>query len=162
MSSYPDWFYYPSRNRPPDWVPTVAAVFAAARDLMDSQAVTGLTSDSVLSHLRPGFESMGFQVETGKGKANKIRRPVLYGEQGTELVSYEIDGWHDDHGIVLEREAGRGALGNAVYRDLIRTPLIVDARFLVLGVMIEYHYKSGGKPMAFCSFRDARNILDAI
>ena len=92
---------------------------------------------------------MGFQVETGKGKANKIRRPVLYGAQGTELVSYEIDGWHDDHGIVLEIEAGRGALGNAVYRDLIRTPLIVDARFLVLGVMIEYHYKSGGKPMAF-------------
>ena len=28
--------------------------------------------------------------------------------------------------------------------------------------MIEYHYKSGGKPMAFRSFRDARNILDAI
>jgi hypothetical protein len=61
-----------------------------------------------------------------------------------------------------EVEAGRGALGNAVYRNLIRTPLIVDAQFLVLGVMREYHYKSSNKPMIFKSYRDAHNILDAI
>jgi hypothetical protein len=38
-------------------------------------------------------------------------------------------------GILVEVEAGRGARGNAVYRDLVRSSLIVDQRFLVLGVM---------------------------
>jgi hypothetical protein len=36
-----------------------------------------------------------------------------------------VDGVHDELGILLEIEAGRGARGNAVYRDLVRTSLIV-------------------------------------
>jgi hypothetical protein len=77
-------------------------------------------------------------------------------------VSYEIDAVHDEKGIVVEIEAGRGARGNAVYRDLVRTSLIVGARFLVLGVMSEYRLKSAGKDVSVASFRDARDQLDAI
>ena len=62
----------------------------------------------------------------------------------------------------MEVEAGRGARGNAVYRDLIRTSLIVGARFLALGVMQEYRHLSGGKPVAVSSYRDAKDQLDAI
>jgi hypothetical protein len=36
----------------------------------------------------------------------------------------------DELGILLE--AGRGAKGNAVYRDLVRSSLIVDQRFVAL------------------------------
>jgi hypothetical protein len=64
--------------------------------------------------------------------------------------------------LALEVEAGRGARGNAVYRDLIQTSLLVDARFLVLAVQIEYHHKSGGKDVIVQSYRDTRNLLDAI
>ena len=59
-------------------------------------------------------------------------------------------------------EAGRGARGNAVYRDLIRTSLIVDVRYLALGVMTQYRHLSGGKQMVVHSFHDAREQLDAI
>jgi hypothetical protein len=50
---YPEWFYYPSRTRPPDWVHEFLEVVAAARPLIDSATVDGLTSDKVLAHLRP-------------------------------------------------------------------------------------------------------------
>jgi hypothetical protein len=42
-------------------------------------------------------------------------------------VTYEIDAAHDELGIVVEVEGGRGARSNAAYRDLVRTSLIVGA-----------------------------------
>lgn len=69
---------------------------------------------------------------------------------------------HDELGVVVEVEAGRGARGNAVYRDLIRTSLIVGARFLVLGVMAEYRHQSGGRGIAVQSYDDARDLLEAL
>lgn len=68
----------------------------------------------------------------------------------------------DEERIVLEVGAGRGARGNAVYRDLIRTSLIVGVRYLALGVMTEYRHLSGGRQMAVRSYHDAREQLDAI
>jgi hypothetical protein len=65
-------------------------------------------------------------------------------------------------GIAVEVEAGRGARGNAVYRDLIRTSLIVGARYLVLGVMIEYRHQSSGKEVTVRSYEDARSLIEAI
>lgn len=160
--AYPDWFFYPDRSRPPEWTFALAEVVASVQQQVDSTKVDGLNSDRVLERLRPGLEGMGFEVETGKKAKEKVRRPVLFGEKGSERVAYEIDGFHDELGIVLEVEAGRGALGNAVYRDLIRASLIVDARYLALGVMQEYRYKSSGRQMHYASYRDATSILDAV
>jgi hypothetical protein len=121
-----------------------------------------LTSDIVLKHLRPGLEQLGYRVETGKRKAQRIALPVLFGEEGMPRVRYEVDAVHDDLGVLVEIEAGRGARGNAVYRDLIRSSLIVDAHFLVLGVMEAYRHKSGGKTITVRSYDDAKNLLDAL
>ena len=74
----------------------------------------------------------------------------------------EVDAIHDELGIIVEIEAGRGARGNAVYRDLIRASLVVDVRFLALGVMREYRHLSGGKTIRVLSFHDTRSILDAV
>ena len=101
---------------------------------------------------------MGFEIEASKTKADKIWRPVLFGELGRPLVAYEVDGFHPEHRIVLEVEAGRGAAGNADYRDLIRSSLIVDAEFLILGMMLEYR---SGK-MTMRSYERTREQIDAI
>ena len=69
---------------------------------------------------------------------------------------------HDELGIVLEIEAGRGAMSNAVYRDLIRAALIVEARFFALGVMSRYRYRSGDSTQENRSYDAARDQLDAI
>jgi len=76
----------------------------------------------------PGLRKLGYTVEASKAKVDRIRRPVLFGEQGAERVAYEVDAVHDELGVIVEIEAGRGARGNAVYRDLIRASLLVDVK----------------------------------
>jgi hypothetical protein len=101
-------------------------------------------------------------VEVGKRAGERVERPVLFGTYGHELVRYDVDAMHDQLGVVVEVEAGRGARGNAVYRDLIRASLIVDARYLALGVMADYRHMSGGRQVSVASFAEARAILDAV
>jgi hypothetical protein len=64
-----------------------------------------------------GLLALGYAVESGKSRAAKISRPVLFGENRAPSVSYEIDAFHDRLGIAVEVEAGRGAAKNADYRD---------------------------------------------
>jgi hypothetical protein len=140
----------------------VVAAFVASQDQLDSRLRLGMDSNKALAVLRPALVALGFEVEAGKKREEKIRRPVLFGDEGVEALAYEVDGFHPQEGIALEVEAGRGVLGNAVYRDLIQTSLLIDARFLVLAVLVEYHYRSGGKEMMSPNYRIARSILDAI
>lgn len=155
---YPKWKYYPSALEPPVWVTPVVAAFATVRQQIDSTLNVGVSSDAALAALRPELVRQGFEIEKGKTKEGKIRRPVLFGEIGKPVVAYEVDGFHSDYGIVLEVEAGRGAANNADYRDLIRASLMVDARFLVLALML--HYATGGSTMK--SYDQSRDRIDAI
>lgn len=157
-TEYPTWKFYPSRSKPPAWVADVVAAFAAAGSAIDSRANHGVTSDAALAAVRPGLVALGFDVESGKTRAGRIHRPVLFGEMGRPSVAYEIDGFHSGHGIVLEVEAGRGASNNADYRDLIRTSLIVDAEYLVLAMMLQY--QAGAT--VWRSYERTRRQIDAI
>lgn len=160
--AYPLWCYYPSRQKPPPWVTELINAVEQSKADVDSRTISGLTSDKVLAKLRPRLEAIDYTVERGKLKEQRIPLPVLFGEQGAARVSYEVDAVREDIGVLLEVEAGRGARGNAVYRDLIRTSLIFDAHFLALGVMIEYRHKSSGKEIVVQSYQDSKNVLDAI
>ena len=126
MSDYPDWFYFPSHAEPPGWVTDFVRVIESCRASIESRSIDSLNSDQVLAILRPGLTELGYEVEAGKHKAEKIRRPVLFGERGTERVAYEVDAVHDALGVLVEVEAGRGARGNAVYRAM-------DARWMRSG-----------------------------
>ncbi len=112
----------------------------------------------MLKALGAGLAELGFAVETAKTKDAKIRRPVLFGENGTSRVAYEIDAFHDELGIAVEVEAGRGAHNNADYRDIVRTSLILDAKFLALLMPINYRYSSSATP----AYRNTLGQLDAI
>ncbi|MGH3055354.1 MAG: hypothetical protein ACRDL7_10300, partial [Gaiellaceae bacterium] len=160
--SYPLWKYYPSRTRPPSWVEPLVGVFTLVEDQLDSRQQHGITSDAALAVLYPGLVALDFEVEKGKKRADKIRRPVLFGEVGREDLAYEVDAFQPDSGVALEVEAGRGARGNAVYRDLIQTSLLVDARFLALAVMLDYRHNTAGRQISVRSYADTRNLLDAI
>lgn len=155
---YPCWQFYPTRSPAPSWVPPVVSAFTDAAPKIDSRTNHGVTSDAALAVLRPALIALGYEIEAGKTASGKIRRPVLFGENGTARVAYEVDGFHPELNIVLEIEAGRGAAGNADYRDLIRTSLIVDADFLILGMMLEY--RSGHTTMR--SYERTRDQIDAI
>lgn len=121
-----------------------------------------MTSDQKLARLRPALLGLGYEVEGGKKAKDKLRRPVLFGELGNEERTFEVDAFHGELGIALEIEAGRGTQGNAIYRDLIQTSLLIDARFLALAVLIEYRFKSGGKTIGSPDYRKTISLLDAI
>jgi len=60
----------------------------------------GLTSDVVLQHIRPELESLGFEVEAGKRKEQKIERPVFlvktaYQTSSTRLTHFMLSGFAD-------------------------------------------------------------------
>jgi len=152
------WKFYPSRSPAPAWVVGVVAAFKAAAPQIDSTANHGVTSDAALGVVRPALLRLGFEIEASKVKADKISRPVLFGEAGRPLVSYEVDGFHPEHGVVIEVEAGRGAANNADYRDLIRASLMVDAEYLILAMMLEY---TSGKTTTR-SYDQTRDRIDAI
>jgi hypothetical protein len=158
---YPAWKYYPLNSRPPEWVVEVVNVVNRAElQISTVDAHTGLSSDEVLAHLRPGLETLGFEVESGKGASQKVRRTVLYGENGRPEVNYDIDAFNDYLGVAVEVEAGRGAANNADYRDLVRTSLILDANYLIL--MQPYAYRSSKTAAPMHAYANSRAQLDAI
>ena len=155
---YPSWSYYPRNARAPLWVGGVVEAVAEAKSTISTvDGRTGLSSDDVLAHLRPGLEALGFAVERSKRAADRIVRPVLFGENGKAEVSYEIDAFNEQEGIAVEVEAGRGAANNADYRDIVRTSLILDANFLVLLTPVAYRSTT-----TVAAYRNTKAQLDAI
>jgi hypothetical protein len=160
---YPAWDYFPRNARPPAWVePFIDNVRAAEASISTVERKTGLDSDRVLQQLADGLRDLGFAVESGKKAAERIKRPVLFGQYGRAEVSFEIDAFHDRNGIVVEVEAGRGARGNATYRDIIRTSLIVDANYLALLLPIAYRHTSGGREVVVRAYRECVDLLSAL
>lgn len=158
---YPEWRYFPLSDPPPPWAYELVGVVAAHKDEIDSHS-NRLSSNEVLAMLANDLGALDYSLELSKAHADKIRRPVLFGDQGSEVVAYEIDAFHDGLGIVLEVEAGRGHLGNALFRDLVRTSLIVGARFLAIGMCLEYRYKAKQKELKSPDYSWAINEVGAI
>jgi hypothetical protein len=102
---YPRWDYFPRNVRPPEWVePLVGQVRAAEERICTVEQRTGLHSDHVLRELAPGLKDLGYNIETSRNASDRIRRPVLFGPNGRPEVSYDIDAFHDEYGIVVEVE----------------------------------------------------------
>jgi hypothetical protein len=91
VAEYPLWRYYPVRSEPPRWVLDLVGAFASAQSEVDSRKIQGKQSDGILKELSPYLLDLGYVVETGKQRADKISRPVLFGEQGRALVRYDVD-----------------------------------------------------------------------
>ena len=49
-----------------------------------------------------------------------------------------------------------------MYRDLIRTSLIVNARYLALGVQLAYRHEAEGRTIVVPSYSETKGLLDAI
>jgi hypothetical protein len=144
----------------PDWGRDLLAAVGDVKRTINSETHKRLESDEVVAAIRPGLEALGWAIESGKRSVQKIVRPTLFGDDGNIRVKQEIDGWHPTHRAVLEVESGRAQQGNAVYRDLVRASLVVDVRYLVLGVRTRYEF--GAKKVAQNDFTRTRDLLDSI
>lgn len=139
---------FPQTEPPPHFVAEIIHGFQVHEAVIATKLLTkGLTSNEVLTTLRPSLQVLGFQIEASKLKEDKIDRPVFFGENGIPELRYQIDAYHPEWKCGLEVEAGRAWMGNAVYRDLIQAMVMVQLNHLVLAVPNTYKYKSASKPV---------------
>ena len=83
-----------------------------------------LASNDMLALVRPGLEDLGYLVEKGKGKGDKIPVPVLFGENNEIDKSFYADAKSRDGKIVLEVEAGRAVFNNQFLKDIFHLQLL--------------------------------------
>ena len=102
------------------------------------------------------------EVEAGKGKDDKVLRPVFFGENGAPTLQYEIDAYHHGWECGLEVEAGRAWMGNAVYRDLIQALVMVQVKYLVLAVPNAYKYRSSGRAVISSDYKNTFEVAEAL
>lgn len=154
---------FPRTQTPPPFTDSVVAAFRSYESSICTRTLAkGLTSDAVLGAVRPALLELGFVVEASKLAADKIRRPVFFGENGQPDLQYEIDAFHPDWRCGLEIEAGRGWMGNAVYRDLVQALVMVELETLILVVANRYQYQTGGKATSSKDYENTVAVADAL
>lgn len=97
-----------------------------------------LSSNQVLETVRPHLEKIGFTVETGKSKLQKISIPVLFGTNNIIDKSFNADAVNHDGKIVIEVEAGRATENNQFLKDIFQACMMFEVEYLVIVVRNEY------------------------
>ena len=111
-----NWLHFP-KNKPLDEVSAqIVEAFEAVDANIDSYTHQ-LKSDEVLTAVRPGLETLGFDVEKSKKSDDLVAVPVLYGVNGKIEKAFEADGYLSAAGYVIEDEAGRAVVNYQFLKD---------------------------------------------
>lgn len=154
---------FPLTCPPPSFIASIVDVFCNVEaSICTSILVKGLTSNEVLAAAAPGLQQLGFEIESGSQKNDRIPRPVFFGENGGATLRYYTDAFHPGWKCALEVEAGRAWMGNAIYRDIVQALVMVDVEHLVLAVPLTYKYVSGGKQTKSTDYANAIDVASAL
>jgi hypothetical protein len=132
--SYPKWRHYPSWRPPGPWVTELTLAVAEAEATVSSE-LSHLKSNEVLELLRPGLELRGFAVERAGGK---LPRPVLYGDEGTVVKSFNVDAFRSADGVAVEVESGSAVYNNRILLDMLKFSLGADVSFGAILLPLKY------------------------
>lgn len=97
-----------------------------------------LTSNEVLEIIRPHLEAIGYTVESGKSRHQKIRVPVLFGWNNNIDKSFNADAVSADGKIVVEVEAGRAVDNNQFLKDIFQACMMFEVEYLIIAVRNDY------------------------
>jgi hypothetical protein len=132
-----EWMYYPKSKKSTPLAESVVEVFAEAEPEIDSGRFE-YSSNQVLAKVAAKLELLGFAVESGKASSQKISVPVLFGLNGKPEKTFDADGYHREHGFVIEVEAGRAVSNNQFLKDLFQACAMHDVRYLAIAVRRTY------------------------
>jgi hypothetical protein len=121
-----------------------------------------LKSNDMLALLRPGLESLGFRVETGKSKNEQIYVPVLFSENDEIDKYFAADALSADHKIVIEVEAGRAVRNNQFLKDVFQACMMFEVEYLVIAVLNEYKFNSSGTQVVAYDYKEVRTFLETL
>jgi hypothetical protein len=133
-----NWVYFPKSSPAPEFGLSVVTLFEQISETIDSASLRKQHSDEVMARLRPGLESLGFRVETGKSSERKIVVPVLFGRKGKILKCFNADAHASKAGWVLEVEAGRAVDNNQFLKDIFQACMMHDVLHLAIAVRNTY------------------------
>lgn len=154
---------FPRTELPPAFVASIVDVFRQFESqIAIAERATGFESNRVLMTLRDGLVALGFSVEGGKSKQDKIARPVFFGENGMPTLQYQIDAFHSEWKCGLEIEAARALKGNAIYRDLVQALVMIQVEYLVLAVPNRYRYQLKGRTVISQDYVSAVSVADTL
>ena len=156
-----NWAYFPQSVNPVPLALQVVEVFEEISDSIDSSTHDVQVSDAVLAVTADHFEGLGFAVERGKKKAEKIHVPVLFGRNGKVEKSFEADAYHEEQGFVIEVEAGRGVTNYQFLKDLFQACMMNNVHYLCIAVRNVYrNSKDFEKVFAFFDTLYKSNRMD--
>lgn len=118
-------------------IKAVIDCFVAVSKDIDSKN-NNLVSNDVLHIVGPFLEKVGFKVETGKQKEDKIDVPVLFGVNNNIDKSFYADALSADGKIVIEVEAGRATDNNQYLKDIFEASMMFEVEYLILAVRNVY------------------------
>jgi hypothetical protein len=154
------WTYFPKNKVITKLGLDVVRVFETNENNISSELNnhligTGTTdshSNNVLDKIYLQLQQIGFEVETGKKKDEKIHIPVLFGEQGKALQSFDADAYNKNEKFVLEVEAGRAVSNYQFLKDYFQACVMVDVEYLAIAV--RKIYKKQNDYETVCNFFD--------
>ena len=132
------WQNFPKHSPCTPFLESVVSCFEDISDDIASHKNVGQVSNEVLSKVRYGLETLGFNVETGKTAEAKIKIPVLYGANGKVEKSFDADAYHSLEKVVIEVEAGRGVTNYQFLKDLFQACVMQDVEYAVIAVRQDY------------------------
>jgi hypothetical protein len=132
-----DWQSYPQTRPLPQHLGDVVRVFEAAHAVIGSGRAT-LKSNAVLKALSAGLTDIGYEVESGSTRAEKVHVPVLFGRRNSILKAFEVDAWSVEHGTVIEVEAGAAVANNRFLKDLFEACVMPGVDYTVIAVRLRY------------------------
>lgn len=132
-----NWAFFPRSAKPTPLALQVVEAFQSVHGSIDS-VQHRLPSNGVLGHVAPRLQNIGFTVETGKKKEEKVYVPVLYGNNGRVEKAFEADAHHIPGRFVVEIEAGRATINNQFLKDLFQACMMDEVEYLAIAVRNVY------------------------
>jgi len=128
-----NWKFYPTNVKIPDSLNSIVNVFKKHEVLISSEKHT-LSSNQVLTEITADLQELGYLVEIGKKREDKIKVPVTYKEQGEIDLYFDADAYHSDLQIVVEVEAGRAVDNYQFLKDLFQACMMNNVKYLCIAV----------------------------
>lgn len=135
-----EWIYFPKSDRPHHLCGKIVQTFQANLVGIGS-AENKLDSNSVLASVADGLRELGFDVEAGKKRGEKIPMPVLFTRNGKVAKAFDVDAFNANERFVLEIEAGRAIDNNQFLKDLFQACMMHDAEYFCVAVRRTYRGK---------------------
>lgn len=148
-----NWQFFPKSRIIPEHLQNVLSVFEFNEGLISSD-VHNFGSNEVLENVRKHLEKLDFQIEKSKKTNDKIKVPVLFGQNGKLEKYFDADGYNKTNKTVIEVEAGRAVTNYQFLKDLFQACMMYEVDFLVKAVRKDYR----GNP----DFKNVTTFFDTL